>query len=125
MADRYRNIDQGALAPGALRAWVIHLAKFAKWQLITLMALTILAAIIGLAAPWPLQILADNVFGDLEAPSFLAQHSQTRRLLYIAAVFGLGLFVLAEVVGLITAYLSQKYLYQIEEKVQALSLIHI
>ena len=119
MADRYRNIDQGALAPGALRAWVIHLAKFAKWKLVTLMALTILAAVIGLAAPWPLQILADNVFGDLEAPSFLAQHSQTRRLLYIAAVFGLGLFVLAEVLGLITAYFSQKFLYQIEEKVQS------
>jgi len=72
-----------------MRVWLWQIVKFHKWRLAVLILFTLLGSLVTLASPWPMQILADYVFGDLTAPWIFAEYSQTMKLLYIAAGFSL------------------------------------
>jgi len=101
-----------------MRSWLFTIVRLNKWRLLILVALTLFAAAIGLAGPWPMQIMADYVFGEQVAPGFLSSRSQTLTLLYLTAGLSLSIFIVSELVAILSAYLSQKYLYRIEESVQ-------
>jgi ATP-binding cassette subfamily B protein len=71
------------------------------WKLAaTTVVVTILVALVGLAAPWPLQILVDNVLGDYPLSLGLAVP------LGSLAANRFALLVLAVVIGLIVALVS-------------------
>src|SRR6201999_1592386 len=95
----------------SLLQWAGRLARpYKKWIFIILLSMLI-ETLAGLATPWPLKIIIDNIVGQHALPGWLswlefARHSDSKlQLAAIAAVF----FVVITAIGSLAGYLENYY----------------
>jgi len=73
---------------------------------------TVVAALIGLAAPWPLAFMVDSVLANHPVPGALEQligHRSRTGLLIFAAACGLGLTVVGNALTVLLEYVNTKF----------------
>ena len=98
----------------SLVLWAIGLSKpYKKYVVITLLAM-LLEALIGLATPWPLKIIIDNVLNHHPLPKGLSwMHSffQNQNYIQLAAVAAISFVLITAIgslAGLIDSYYNEK-----------------
>jgi ABC-type multidrug transport system fused ATPase/permease subunit len=76
--------------------------RWAGW--LAILVLTLLSTLFGVAGPWPLKLLVDNVLGHKHPPSVLAAlpgTSTPTQLLAWVVAFGLGLYAVGSVLNVV------------------------
>ena len=101
-ADQYDSPGQTKTRPQNLTRLVIELVfPYWKWLMIILIAM-LLETIIGLASPWPLKIIIDNVINEHPLPSYFAWLNNLLpgdHFISLAAVCGILLIILTAIGG--------------------------
>src|SRR6266571_2936426 len=100
---------------GAWRLWkalpraLPYVRPYRKLAVISIV-LTLFAAVISLAEPWPLAIMIDSVVGKRAPPSLLrgifGSHPDVYMLLIFAASFGFVLTIVAGLLNVVTEYVN-------------------
>ena len=65
------NLSERSISFSALIRWAISLAKPYRKMVVIILVAMLLQALIGLATPWPLKIIIDNVVGHHPLPHWL------------------------------------------------------
>jgi len=100
---------------GAWHLWrgfpraLVYLRPYWKLGVVVVLA-TLVLALVGLALPWPLALLVDNVLGEEEPPAFLADliGSDKSSLLLFTVVLGFGFTLLGNALTLLNEYVGTK-----------------
>lgn len=105
--------------------WLKKYYRQAKPAVIIMVVLNTIAAAISLLQPWPLQIMADSVFGTVPAPGPLRPFTHTPKLILIISLFTLTIFLLGAAFGVIKDYFLLKISYWLDRAIKEESFRHI
>lgn len=93
--------------------------------LIIIGSLGIFGSLVTLLKPWPTKIMIDSAFGDVTAPGFLAQYSQTPKLILFTSLLTLVIFVISAIINTTRDYLLIRLSYLINSDFKEKTLRHI
>lgn len=105
--------------------WLTKYQKRAIPAVSVVVVLNIIGAAIMLLKPWPTKILADSVFGNVPAPSFLEPYTGTSTLILWTSGMTLLLFILGALFGTVRDYFLLKIGFWLNKGVKQESFRHI
>lgn len=102
------------LAEPEYKVWLKNYFKQSWWKILVLTMFAALGIAIDLLSPFPMKILADSVFGSVQAPGPLAPYTGTFTLLAFVAAFYVILYVTQTVVGFLSSYVGARFNFSLD-----------
>jgi ABC-type multidrug transport system fused ATPase/permease subunit len=108
------NLSERNTSFGALILWAISLAKPYRKMVVIILVAMLLEALIGLATPWPLKIIIDNVTGHHPLPHWLNwlnlifPNENIKQMAAVAAISYVAITALGSFADFLDNYYNEK-----------------
>lgn len=105
--------------------WLKKYKKASRRYVIIMSLVNVVGSAIILIRPWPTKLLADSVFGNIQAPGLLAPYTHTPTLILIVSLFTLVIFLFGWTIGLAKDYLLLIFGFRLNRALKRESFGHI
>jgi len=109
----------------SFKVWVKRYQKRARPAVAVVVFLGLIQASVALLKPWPLKIMADSAFGDIEAPGMLWSLTGKPSLIAVTALMSIALFLVGAAFDWISDYILLKIGFWLNRSIKAESFRHI
>ncbi len=106
------------------KEWLKKYYQMARRAVVIVVGLNLVDTAIALLKPWPVKIMADSVFGNIEPWSFLTKYDKVT-LLLITSLMTVSLFVIGHLFGAFRDYFLLKIGFNLNRAIKEESLRHI